>query len=230
MKPDDAVWNEADGEWELGPRRGVRRVGQWSWWRADSSLACVSSFDDDGQLHGVARRYHPNGELSLLAPYEHGKLHGKQIATRPSAGDSPEMRELLEMEGVFRVETFHEAGVTKEGVVTFYGREGLEDPIACDEEGLPRAPLAASLGKLRPGTALELVAPFLEGMSGRTPRSLIVSLAYVCPAVVGGAAHRVRVVDVFGDDRVDIVPLGAFERPAFALAVDRAAAKLTRSA
>src|SRR5262245_16900483 len=108
--PGEAVWNASEREWELGTRRDGHEVGDWTWWRADGTLVCKSTFDDAGQLHGIARRWHPNGELSLVAPYIRGKLHGKQIATRPSAGDSPEMRELLELEGVYRSELLYVDG------------------------------------------------------------------------------------------------------------------------
>jgi hypothetical protein len=230
VRPDDAIWNEADREWELGETRGGRKIGAWRWWREDGTLACESSFDDDGELHGVARRFHPNGEVSLIAPYVNGKLHGKQIATRPSEGDSPEMRELLTFEDVYRLETLYVEGVVQKGMTTLYGREGLFDPIACDAEGLPTAPLGTSLDKLRAGTALEMTRPFLYGMVARTPRSMIVELHYICAAIVGGASHRLRVVDRRGQEWIEIVHRAQFEEGGFALAVDRAIARAGQEA
>lgn len=223
--PADCRWNAGDREWELGARDGERRTGEWKWWREDGSLACVSSFDDGGELHGVARRFHPSGEPSLVAPYVHGKLHGKQIATRPSSGDSPEMRELLALDHVYRTEILYVSGVSQPGVVTLYAREGLFEPIACDDEGVP-SDLSTQLHKLRPGTALELLTPFLEHMGQKTPKSMIKSLRYICPALVGGAIHRVEIEGRRGQRSVAIVPIGAFER-GLALAVDRGVARLS---
>lgn len=215
------IWNEAEQEFEEGERRGDLKVGPWRWWRPDESLVCESTFDERGELHGVCRRWHPNGELSLVAPYVHGKLHGKQIATRPSEGDSPEMRELLALDDVFRLETLYVDGVAQKGMTTLYGREGLFDPVPED------ANLAEHLHKLRPGTALEMVAPFLDGMVARTPRSKITALHYICAAIVGGASHRVHVVDRKGNATIEIVHRASFESGAFALAVDRAVARLS---
>lgn len=177
--PAEAVWNDADAEWELGERRGGLTVGPWRWWRGDGSLACTSTFDDSGALHGVARRFHPNGEPSLVAPYLAGKLHGKQVALRPSSGDSPEVRELLELDDVWRTEILYVDGVSQNGMATLYGPAGLTAPIACDGEGMA-LDLASQLDKLRPGTALELCAAFLPTMVGKLPRSKVRALHYVC--------------------------------------------------
>ncbi|CAN5479871.1 hypothetical protein BH09MYX1_BH09MYX1_48080 [soil metagenome] len=223
--PEDAVWNEPDREWELGLRKGSLAVGAWSWWREDGTLACRSTFDDDGALHGIAQRFHPNGETSLVAPYVHGKLHGKQIATRPSSGDSPEMRELLELGDVHRTEILHLDGVSQNGMATLYGPEGLFTPIACDESGNPHD-FAAQLDKLRPGTALELLVPFLPNLAGKTPRSMIKALHYVCAAIVGGSLHRVQVEGRRGEKTLAIVPREAFDDGP-ALAVDRAVVRLS---
>ena len=224
--PADAVWNESDSEWELGARRGSLTVGPWRWWRGDGTLACESSFDDAGELHGVSKRWHPNGEVSLVAPYVHGKLHGKQIATRPSRGESPEMRELLELKDVHRTELLYVDGVSQNGMATLYGRAGLFEPIACDDEGKPQD-FARQLEKLRPGTALELLSAFLPSMTGKTPRSMVKSLRYVCLAVVGGAIHRIEVEGRRGDKTIAIVPERAFD-DGLALAVDRAVARMNR--
>ena len=225
--PTGAVHVPEDAEWELGERRDDRRVGHWMWWRDDGSLCCESTFDDDGQLHGESRRYHPNGETSLVAPYLGGRLHGKQIATRPSSGDSPEMRELLELDGVWRLEMLYIDGVAQPGMTTLYAREGLFDPVAHDAEGRA-VDLTTQLHKLRPGTALELCTPFLDTMSGRRPRSKITALQYICPALVGGAIHRVQARDRHGATSIEIVGVSAFDQ-SLSLAVDRALARLAVS-
>jgi hypothetical protein len=224
--PAEAVWNEPDREWELGERRGLTTVGPWTWWREDGSRVGASTFDDDGALDGIARRWHPNGELSLEAPYVHGKLHGKQIATRPSSGDSPELRELLTLDEVYRTEILYREGVCQKGIVTLYGKDGLFSPVAGDEEGRPEK-FADQLDKLRPGTALELLTAFLPTIVGKTPRSMIKAIHYVCPAMVGGAIHRVQIRDRRGKTAIAIVPRGAFDG-GLALAVDRAVALLRR--
>ncbi len=223
--PPGASWNATDHEWELGARDGGHQIGDWAWWREDGTLACRSTIDAAGALHGIARRWHPNSEPSLVAPYVHGKLHGKQIATRPSTGDSPEMRELLELDGVYRSELLYVDGQAQDGVATLYGREGLFEPIACDAEGVPHD-LAGQLNKLRPGTALELLSPFLPAMGGDIPRSKVIALHYVCAALVGGAIHRLQVTGRRGETTIAVVPLGAFQGK-LALAVDRAAARLS---
>jgi hypothetical protein len=222
--PPDAVWNAGDNEWELGERRGAVQVGTWTWWRPDGSIVCRSVFDDGGKLDGIARRWHPNGEPSLIAPYVRGKLHGKQIATRPSTGDSPEMRELLALDDVFRSEMLYLDGAAQQGVTTLYGRDGLFDPIACDAEGKPKD-LDKQLDKLRAGTALELLTPFLPAMGGDVPRSKITGLHYICAAIVGGAIHRVAVTGRRGEQTVAIVPVTAFAA-GVALAVDLKLANL----
>jgi hypothetical protein len=181
-------------------------------------LACVSTFDDEGRLHGVSRRYHPNGEPSLAAPYVAGKLHGKQIATRPSSGDSPEMRELAELDGVFRAELLYLDGVSQHGMTTLYGVEGLFAPVAYDREGRSIA-LGSQLEKLRPGTALELVGGFLRSMGGKIPRSMVRTLHYAGPALVGGSLQRVQVGGRRGERSIAIVPREAFGE--LTLAVDR---------
>jgi hypothetical protein len=226
--PAAAVWDERDRVWELGERRDGHEVGEWTWWRGDGTLACRSTFDDTGVLHGTARRWHPNGEPSLVAPYVHGALHGKQITTRPSSGDSPEMRELLELDDVYRCELLYVDGVAQHGVATMYGKAGLLAPIECDGDGVPRD-LARSLDKLRPGTALELLAPFLPAMGGDVPSSKAKALHYICAALVGGAIHRVQVTGRRGEPTIAIVPLEAFDGK-LALAVDRAVARLNQRA
>jgi hypothetical protein len=109
--PPAAVWSESDDEWELGERRGDLHVGEWTWWRADGSLVCRSTFDDAGRLDGLCRRYHPGGEVALEAPYSRGVLHGRQVMTRPSTGASPENTILLQLEDVYRMDTLHVSGV-----------------------------------------------------------------------------------------------------------------------
>ncbi len=103
---------------------------------------------------------------------------------------------------------------------TLYARAGLFDPVACDATSL-----GGELHKLLPGMSLELLAPFLASMGGRTPRSMVKGLKYICPALVGGAIHRVEVTDRRGAASIAIVPREAFD--GIALAVDHGAAALS---
>jgi hypothetical protein len=135
------------------------------------------------------------------------------------------MRELLALDEVYRSEILYVDGKAHDGVVTLYGKAGLFEPIACDADGVPQD-LAAQLGKLRPGTALELLSPFLPAMGGDVPRSKITALHYICAAIVGGAIHRVQITGRRGEPTIAIVPLEAFDGK-LALAVDRAVAKLS---
>src|SRR5262245_24433769 len=103
--PSQASFNAKDNEWELGDRSGELCVGDWTWWRPDGTLLGTTHFDDAGRPHGICRRFHPNGELALEAPYDRGVAHGKQIMTRPSEGESPENPIMAQLPGVYRMET-----------------------------------------------------------------------------------------------------------------------------
>ena len=88
--PAEAVFDIADNEWRAGSTRGSHRVGVWTWWRPDGTLVCRSSYDDAGKLHGVARRYHSDGSISMESRYVHGVRWGKTRHTRSRRGGSPE--------------------------------------------------------------------------------------------------------------------------------------------
>ncbi len=65
QKPDNAVWNASENEWELGEKNSQGQyVGEWMWWLAPTNhLCCHSFFDDKGNMLS-AKRFHPNGEIS----------------------------------------------------------------------------------------------------------------------------------------------------------------------
>lgn len=222
--PAAAVFNDADGEWELGERRGEQQVGPWTWWRPDGSLLAVAEFDDGGKLHGVARRYHPSGELALEAPYHHGVLHGRQIMTRPLEGTSPENAALVELEGVYRMDSLNVDG-QPQGIATFYDKQGLASPVPAGPDGRS-IDLGAHLGKLRPSTAMVMVTPFFHTMTGRLPSSMVSMIHYICLAIVGSTHHRLQVVDDVGEKAITIAEESEISR-ALSLAVDLRAARLS---
>ena len=88
--PAAALFDATENEWQLGAKRGKKLVGDWSWWRPDGTLGGRSSFDADGQLHGIATRYHSDGSVSMESRYVHGVRWGKTRHTRSRRGDSPE--------------------------------------------------------------------------------------------------------------------------------------------
>jgi hypothetical protein len=222
--PAAAVFNDADQEWELGERRGALQVGAWIWWRPDGTLLSDAEFDADGALHGIARRYHPSGELALEAPYHHGALHGRQIMTRPLEGTSPENPALLELEGVYRMDSLNVDG-EPQGIATFYDKAGLASPVPAGADGRS-IDLGSHLGKLRPSTALVMVTPFFHTMTGRLPSSMVSMLHYICLAMVGSTHHRLQVVNDLGEKTITIAEESEISR-ALSLAVDLRAAQLS---
>jgi hypothetical protein len=77
--PEAASWSEDDGEWILAPRDGEGRLdGLMVTWREDGTLASESPHVR-GEEHGEARRFHESGEVSRIATYKRGKLHGLSV-------------------------------------------------------------------------------------------------------------------------------------------------------
>src|SRR5262245_16150886 len=149
--PAEATSVRADDEWELGRRENGKLVGDVTWWRADGSLVCKSHFDDGGELHGLCRRFHPDGSASMESRYVHGVRWGRTWHTRSRTGDSPEdVHMAIFPPSVFRIEYVYVGGQTAP-LTTLLTREGLESP--------PRVRLgtlvdfAADIRKIAPGTA-----------------------------------------------------------------------------
>jgi hypothetical protein len=161
--PESATWSPADDEWELGEKKGRRSVGAWKWWRPDGSLVATSSYDDEGNLHGVCTRFHPDGDVSMRIEYVHGTERGKKIHTRSKGGDSPEDLHLEAdglPEGLARLEMFYDDDGDVAPAFTYYGALG-HAPIAAGE------PLGASLGKLLAETAFVVPDGTLTDVDGR---------------------------------------------------------------
>lgn len=63
--PNGAMWNKSDNEWELKIRGKNGVIVEKKWWLAPNGhLCCHTYFDKMGQMIS-AKRYHPNGEVSL---------------------------------------------------------------------------------------------------------------------------------------------------------------------
>jgi len=135
------------------------------WWRADGSLAARSMFDDDGQLHGICRRFHPDETVSLEAPFQRGKAHGQRFHTRSKSGGSPEDVHLdaLPLPGVCRIDQLHIQGQLTP-FQTLYGREGRDAPVAT--RGGRAEDLAANLTKMMRGTTFTVRGGALRPVEG----------------------------------------------------------------
>lgn len=74
QKPENAVWNAAENEWELGQKNAAGQyTGEWMWWLAPTNhLCCHTFFDDNGNMLSF-NRFHPNGEISRTGKYENGR-------------------------------------------------------------------------------------------------------------------------------------------------------------
>lgn len=138
--PAEAVWNEAENEWELGELKDGKMVGEWKWWLAPTGhLCCVSQFDDDGNLVSYVR-YHPDGTFSRKGTYKNGVEHGTTICQR-SHNPTNEFFPPRADETVWRTESVFEDGVIVEEryfledgtEVPYYGTS--EPPEEEEEEG-----------------------------------------------------------------------------------------------
>lgn len=74
QKPNNAVWNAQDNEWELGQKNAAGQyIGEWMWWLAPTNHLCCHTFFDDNGNKTSFKRYHPNGEISRTGKYENGR-------------------------------------------------------------------------------------------------------------------------------------------------------------
>jgi hypothetical protein len=77
--PLSAEWSEPDREWVVGERdAGGEFVGDVTYYRPDGSLVCICPHVA-GRPHGQSRRFHESGEVSQVAQYVDGVLHGPRI-------------------------------------------------------------------------------------------------------------------------------------------------------
>lgn len=81
----NAVWVEADNEWELGKRnKDGDMVGEWKWWLApEGHLVCHTFFtktQSEGKM--TYTRYHQDGTVSRKGSYLDGEPHGITISIK----------------------------------------------------------------------------------------------------------------------------------------------------
>jgi PDZ domain len=162
--PAEATWNDLENEWERGATRGNKSVGDWTWWRPDGTLVCRSRFDDEGELDGVCRRYHPDGRVSMESRYVHGVRWGKTRHTRSLGGNSPEDVHLAALpNSVFEIALAYKAGESGP-IAALLGRAGVESPPASRLGVLPE--FERDIGKYLPGTAMLAIGTFTD-IAGR---------------------------------------------------------------
>lgn len=150
--PVEAEFVPADNEWVLGRRKGNKHVGEVVWWRPDGTLVCRSTFDDAGELHGVCRRFHPDGSIALESRYVHGNRWGKTWHTRSKAGGSPEDVHMAALpDAVHRIEMVYIGGECAP-VFASLSREGADAPPVMTHGLL--ADFARDIQKYVVGTAL----------------------------------------------------------------------------
>ncbi len=154
--PINAVWSEKDQEWVLSERDAAgARVGEVSYFRPDGSLCCVSQYVA-GKADGVSRRFHESGEVSMLAHYVDGVLHGVRIWY---ASDSP-TTEKMHSEGlsdaVVRVEVDYVHGNLR--AFRYFDRD--DKPVTA--AGMPLPPRPANV----PETAnfMDTAEQWLDGL------------------------------------------------------------------
>jgi len=158
--PAEATWNALENEWERGAKRGAASIGDWTWWRPDGTLVCRSSFDDEGKLDGVCRRYHPDGRISMESRYVHGVRWGKTRHTRSLGGGSPEDVHLATLPPeVFEIALAYRADESGP-IAALLGRAGVESPPSSRLGVLPE--FEHDIRKFLPGTAMLAIGTFTD--------------------------------------------------------------------
>jgi len=79
--PMPAEWTPAKHWRYVDPKT---RLGRW--WDDRGRVTCEWTEDARGQVHGVMRHYHPNGELAAEVPHVHGDIRGTEIQYAPTRG------------------------------------------------------------------------------------------------------------------------------------------------
>jgi hypothetical protein len=194
--PLEAVWIPEDYEWGLGEKKDDKCIGEWKWWRPDGSLACHSFFNEEGQLEGIARRYHPNGEISLYVRYHKGKIFGKAIYTKVTSGESPENLNFPEEpKSLYRMEYIQQGNSVNDDCLTFYNLEGVKEPIESDVKGYS-IDLGNQLHKLLTTTKMIMLSDELKPIEGRNIKlgkgTIVI---YWGLALVNGTIHRIKLPD-----------------------------------
>lgn len=74
---ESAWWNDREYQWETGEfNKEAKKTGKWYSWRYAGTLACEVDYNNDGQLHGLVKRFHDDGTVSREGNYVNGKESG----------------------------------------------------------------------------------------------------------------------------------------------------------
>ena len=136
------------GYWEHGNYDGQKKVGKWNAWRNNGHLYSEKNYVN-GQLHGLQKDYHQNGELAIEAEYKHHKLDGKTIHYRVSSGWSD-------------IRFPYEANTVVVKIIKYYKNNTLQeqeyfktDGSICNRHGRPI--LAVKIDKAYTGKVINFV-------------------------------------------------------------------------
>lgn len=144
--PSEAIWDADDSEWVLGPKNeGGEYHGDVNYWRADGTLVCTCPLDN-GVPHGKGRRFHENGEVSVVSNFVAGKLEGIQSWHRSSGPTTEQMPQGADFD---RVEfTYIASNITN---ARYFLADDMEvtkngDPIATRPDTVPNEAIQNSTG------------------------------------------------------------------------------------
>lgn len=120
--PEGATWCAADASWEYGEtdERGCRQ-GTWQMWREDGSKRGEAPYVDH-DLHGINRRFHPDGTVASEGRWERGVLRDSVFF----ATDAPTDEHTLRQGGsvTVRAEFIGDASARANATIRFYDKEG----------------------------------------------------------------------------------------------------------
>lgn|GEM_PF-3330401 len=131
-----AIWNAADQSWELGDSDELGcRQGVWKAWRADGSKRGETPYVDH-DVHGINRRFHPDGSLASEARWERGILRDSTFFGTDKPTDEPNLRQGGNV--TVRAEFIGDATGRTNVTIRFYDKEGRQR----DAEGVlvPKRP------------------------------------------------------------------------------------------
>ena len=134
--PKQAEWTPAKYWRYVDPKK---RVGRW--WDDRGTVISEWTQDARGEVHGVMRHYHPNGELAAEVPYVHGEIRGTEIQYAPTRGKpnrfySGASDKVRRIERVWR----SRSGIESIESTKFFDANGT----SCDAHGRPLAAKRAS--------------------------------------------------------------------------------------
>ena len=131
-----AIWNAADQSWEMGDSDELGcRQGVWKAWREDGSQRGETPYVDH-DVHGINRRFHPDGSLASEARWERGILRDATFFGTDKPTDEPNLRQGGNV--TVRAEFIGDATGRTNVSIRFYDKEGRQR----DAEGVlvPKRP------------------------------------------------------------------------------------------